>query len=101
MATRRGTRPGDLARWQQQQLREAERAKRAAETAAKAAERDERAKAIADGKREAEDRTATLQQRVERLGRLLVAGLDRPAAIDLERMLRTPRDVPFDPGALG
>ena len=101
MTPSRGSRSGDFARWQQQQLREAQKAQKAADAAAKAVQRDERAKAIADGKRDAEERTATLQRRVEDLERLLTGGLNRSARIHLSRMLRRPREFTFDAGHLG
>jgi restriction system protein len=101
MTPSRGSRSGDFARWQQQQLREVQRAQKAAEAAARAAQRDERARAIADGKRDAEERTAALQRRTEELERLLIAGLNRSARIDLSRLLRRPRDFTFDAVQLG
>jgi restriction system protein len=101
MAPSRGSRGGDIARWQQQQLREQQRAQRAVEAAAKAAQRDEQAQIVEAGKREAEERTAALQQWTQQLEQLLIAGLARSAAIDLNRMSRRPREMQFDPGELG
>jgi restriction system protein len=92
MANRR-TGQGDIARWQQAQLRQAERDRKAAESAS-------RADYLAGRKHESQARTDELDRWVTGLQQILVSGLRRSAVIDLRRYRRTPAVQQFEPGPL-
>ena len=83
MPRSQGSGAAEFERRRIQQEREAERERKAAETARKAAEREARQAHVAGRLTAAEQRTADLERRVGVLRTLLVRGLARSASIDL------------------
>ncbi|WP_433731784.1 restriction endonuclease [Actinoplanes sp. CA-051413] len=100
MATNKRPSSGDLARWRQAQIRQAERDQRAAERAAALQRRAEADQYVASRRDEAAMRTVALEKAVEELTHLLIVGLRRRARINLQGFRREPSIRQFDPGPL-
>jgi restriction system protein len=91
----------DYERRRRQQEREAERSHKAALAAQRSADREAKRQYIAERVAEADRRTHALDDRVEELRTLLVRGLRRPGAIDLNKLRRHVTLPPLDLGSLG
>ena len=91
----------DYERRRRQQEREAERSHKAALAAQRSADREAKRQYITERVAEADRRTHALDDRVEELRTLLVRGLRRPGAIDLNKLRRHVTLPPLDLGSLG
>lgn len=93
--------PGrDPYQWQKAQMREADRARRAADRTAAADAREQQRRYIEGRIAEAAALTDDLERRVGSLTRILADGIRRPAVLDLRQFLRSMPDLRFDPGPL-
>jgi restriction system protein len=88
-------------RWQEAQIQQAERDRKAQEAALKVAEREARKRYLTARRLEAEKRTARIEGWTALLGEILTRGIRRSAAIDLRRYRRNTVAAAFDPGVLG
>lgn len=101
MATSRQRNVADYARWQQAQVRQAERDRRAEERRLGLLDREEKRRRIADRRAEAERMTADIARWVRTLQNLVAEGLNRPSKLDLHRFKRRYSPSTFTPGRLG
>src|SRR5690349_8935695 len=88
-------------RQRRQREHQAERSHKAALAAQRSADREAKRQYIADRASEADRLTHALDDRVEELRTLLVRGLRRPEAIDLDRFRRHVNRPPLDLSRLG